>query len=182
MNMHTPELLRQHNEAMQRRQRLWTGKTTTPHLVLSQAGPESEPDGPPIEPIICVAKRNKLQDALMRIAQLELDLADARARMLAQAEKICSMNNPTATGSYPEKRAISEIVREVLVDFPGITWEEIKGVRRERRLIEPRHRCMAAIYEQRQDFSLPAIGRIFERDHTTVLHAIRKFETERAAS
>lgn len=112
-----------------------------------------------------------------RIAALEFDLADAEARLLAQAqvllssrgdadaaEDVCDRDNP----------AVEEIVAGVLENFPGVTWEDIISVRRDRWLVKPRHACMRAVYERRSDLSLSRIGRIFRRDHTTVLQVVRK--------
>lgn len=60
----------------------------------------------------------------------------------------------------------------MLEDFPGVSWDDIISVRRERRLVKPRHACMRAVYERRRDLSLAGIGRIFHRDHTTVLAVV----------
>lgn len=108
-----------------------------------------------------------------RIAELELALADAEARLLSQARVICGAADATG-GDLFSRRPVREIIEDVLGAYPGITWEEIIGVGRERRLVEPRHRCMAAVYEERKDLSLPALGRIFRRDHTSVLHAVNR--------
>ncbi|KSV89728.1 hypothetical protein N184_26920 [Sinorhizobium sp. GL28] len=108
-----------------------------------------------------------------RIAELELALADAEARLLSQARMICGAAD-AAGGDLFSRRPVREIIDDVLGAYPGITWEEIIGVGRERRLVEPRHRCMAAVYEERKDLSLPALGRIFHRDHTSVLHAVNR--------
>lgn len=108
-----------------------------------------------------------------RIAELELALADAQARILSQARLICGASD-AADGDLFNRRPVREIVEDVLKAYPGIGWEEIVGVGRERRLVEPRHRCIAAVYEERKDLSLPALGRIFRRDHTSVLHAVNK--------
>ncbi|MCK3779697.1 hypothetical protein MZK49_23660 [Ensifer sesbaniae] len=108
-----------------------------------------------------------------RIAELELALADAEARLLSQARVICGAAD-AAGGDLFGRRPVREIIEDVLGAYPGVTWEEIIGVGRERRLVEPRHRCMAAVYEERKDLSLPALGRIFRRDHTSVLHAVNR--------
>ena len=88
-----------------------------------------------------------------RIAELELALADAEARLLSQARVICGAAD-AAGGDLFGRRPVREIIEDVLGAYPGITWEEIIGVGRERRLVEPRHRCMAAVYEERKDLSL----------------------------
>ncbi|WP_179119546.1 helix-turn-helix domain-containing protein [Ensifer adhaerens] len=110
-----------------------------------------------------------------RILELELALADAEARILSQARLICGAT-AEANSDLFERRPVRAIIEEVLGAYPGVRFEEIIGVGRERRLVEPRHRCMTAVYDERPDLSLPALGRIFRRDHTSVLHAVNKRE------
>ncbi|NVD38973.1 chromosomal replication initiator DnaA [Ensifer sp. HO-A22] len=114
----------------------------------------------------------------LRVLQLELALADAEARILSQAQLLCGAGADGEGGLF-SRRPVREIVDEVLLAYPGIGWADVIGVRRERRLVEPRHRCMAAVYDEREDLSLPALGRIFRRDHTSVLHAVNKGRAKR---
>ncbi|MBX5206708.1 chromosomal replication initiator DnaA [Rhizobium sp. NZLR11] len=123
-----------------------------------------------------IAKRLKASEA--KVEKLELDLSDARARILSQA----AMLKLPVDGDFPEasdqRRSVEAIVRGILRDFPGVTWEDVKGIRRTRHLVVPRHACMKAVYEERKDLSLPALGRIFGgRDHTTILNAVKKSKT-----
>jgi chromosomal replication initiator protein len=113
-----------------------------------------------------------------RLQRLELDLADARARILTQAEMLRSIDDE---GDEPvdHRRSVPEIVAEVLQDYPDVTWEDIKGIRRTRNLIAPRHACMKAVYEERKDLSLPRIGKIFHRDHSTILNSVHKTDAQR---
>lgn len=113
-----------------------------------------------------------------RVLELELALADAQARILSQAQLLCGAGDDGEGGLF-HRRSVREIVEEVLLAYPGIGWADVIGVRRERRLVEPRHRCMAAVYDERDDLSLPALGRIFRRDHTSVLHAVNKGRVKR---
>lgn len=118
-----------------------------------------------------------------RIAALEADLADAEARLLAQAKALLSARRAdTDDGAGDERQSIETIVASVLADFPGVTWDDIISVRRDRRLVKPRHACMRAVYASRPDLSLPRIGRIFHRDHSTVLAAVRAQPEEHPAS
>ncbi|MBI2484988.1 hypothetical protein HYW18_02480 [Candidatus Uhrbacteria bacterium] len=66
-------------------------------------------------------------------------------------------------------------VFEVVCRFYNVSQADIKGPRRPRRLIEPRHVAMFFI-RRGTAMSLPQIGRIFNRDHTTVLHALESVE------
>lgn len=75
--------------------------------------------------------------------------------------------------------SMKEIVAQVAMKH-GVTRRDIHSHRRSVPLIKARHEAM---WRARQEtkFSLPAIGRFFDRDHTTVFHAVRKHE-ERMAS
>ncbi|OHV77993.1 helix-turn-helix domain-containing protein [Ensifer sp. LCM 4579] len=110
-----------------------------------------------------------------RIAMLETDLADAEARLLAQAKALLAgrQSDGVDADRTEERPSIDTIIAGVLADFPGVTWEDVISVRRERRLVKPRHACMRAVYESRPDLSLPRIGRIFRRDHTSVLSVVK---------
>jgi chromosomal replication initiation ATPase DnaA len=113
-----------------------------------------------------------------KLEKLELDLADARARVLSQADMMKALDDKEAgEGITDKRRAVPDIVAEVLQHYPGVTWEDVKGIRRTRDLIEPRHACMRAVYNERKDLSLPRIGKVFHRDHTVILYALKKGET-----
>lgn len=193
MNMHQTQLSKQHSSHAQVKARLF-GK---PSKTIPSSAPTPDNESVNIAAIKALetqisnltrklatatainrtyagmAERLKASEA--RIEKLELDLGDARARILSQA----AMLKMPVEGDIPEardqRRSVEAIVRDVLRDFPGVTWEDVKGIRRTRHLVTPRHACMKAVYEERKDLSLPALGRIFGgRDHTTILNAVRK--------
>lgn len=73
---------------------------------------------------------------------------------------------------------IEAIQRAVLQEFPGLTMADMKSARRTGAIVNARQ---IAMYLARQitSRSLPEIGRRFGgRDHTTVLHAVRKIEAK----
>lgn len=108
--------------------------------------------------------------------RLELDVADRDARLLTLAHRVSELEGLGLTDS-DGKKPVAEIIAAVLENFPDVTWEEVKGIRRQRNLVTPRQLCMYEVARQRPDLSLPRIGRIFGgRDHTTVLHAVRKLK------
>lgn len=62
----------------------------------------------------------------------------------------------------------------------GISVNDLKAKRRDRLAVQARHEAMWRV-KNKTLFSLPKIGRVFGgRDHTTVLHAIRKHEARMA--
>lgn len=193
MNIHTPEQLRQHEAHQEHQRRLWPAVKPGVKLL---AAPVDAPDA--VRSIDVTLVRAKIDPQVLRIRMLEqqvidkdLQISDLQASSLRMAEIIAGYIAKEAAAveidaiddeeqeARPIKRPIRVIVEEVLLDYPGITWEAVKGVHRSRSLTTPRHHCMAAVYEQRPDLSFPAIARHFDRDHTTVLHAVRKLSTVR---
>lgn len=80
-----------------------------------------------------------------------------------------------------KKRSVKEIVDEVLKDFPDITFEDLKGPRRARKFIIPRHLAWYEVHRQRPDMSYPQIGRAFGGfDHTSILSAVKKISAQKA--
>ena len=65
-----------------------------------------------------------------------------------------------------------EIALEVCERY-GVTLADLKGPRRLRLLSAARQEFMALAYEL-PHASLPVIGRFLDRDHTTILHGVRR--------
>lgn len=83
------------------------------------------------------------------------------------------MGEPAAAYPAPLKiHQVQEILKLVAGAF-SLSSKEIISSRRDGELIAPRHLAiMLAVHLT--PHSLPAIGRYFNRDHTSVLHAARK--------
>ncbi|BCH33218.1 hypothetical protein MesoLjLc_51480 [Mesorhizobium sp. L-8-10] len=56
----------------------------------------------------------------------------------------------------------------------GVTYEEIVGESRSRKVVEARFDAMAEVKLHRPDWSLPRIGEVFNKDHTCVLNAVKQ--------
>lgn len=77
----------------------------------------------------------------------------------------------------PRPRSMMEIAMEALSHHPGVLLSDVRGVRRLRRIVDARQYVMYRLYAERDDVSLPMIGRFLGgKDHTTILHAVRKLE------
>ena len=76
--------------------------------------------------------------------------------------------------SYDKRTTIDEIQKKV-AEYFNISVKEMQSSRRARTVARPRQIAMylAKLLTLR---SLPEIGRKFDRDHTTVMHAVRKVE------
>lgn len=192
------ELQRQAEAHRQIRDRLFNGSPKPKTNIISLSGAKAAPPTDPVRDHITTilhrlveverGTRNlsidlsksisklcdEFQKARENEARLKLDVADLQARLLSLADRLCSLEGKTEALDE-NRQSVREIVEAVLVDYPGVTWDEIKGIRRERRLTVPRQHCMYEVWKQRPDLSLPTIGRLFGgRDHTTVLHSVNK--------
>jgi hypothetical protein len=78
------------------------------------------------------------------------------------------------------KKPVKDIVDEVLKNNSGWSWEDIKSKRRNRSLVAVRHACMKEVHRQRPDLSFPQLGRIFNRDHSSLLHAVGRLAKSRS--
>ncbi|NTS31376.1 hypothetical protein HQ945_08935 [Phyllobacterium sp. BT25] len=56
----------------------------------------------------------------------------------------------------------------------GLKVDDLKGDRRIRTIVEAKYDAIEDLHRKRPDLSLPEIGRLLNKDHTTVLHALRK--------
>jgi hypothetical protein len=56
----------------------------------------------------------------------------------------------------------------------GLTIADIIGPVRSRPIVAARHEAIALVWTHCRAISLPAVGRMFNRDHTSILHCLRK--------
>lgn len=81
-----------------------------------------------------------------------------------------------------EARPTAKAIAIQVADRHGLTLEDLRGPCRRREVAWPRQEAMAAVYANCR-VSLPWVGRFFgNRDHTTVLHAIRRVAERRGAA
>lgn len=73
---------------------------------------------------------------------------------------------------------IKPLIRAVLEKFPEITKEELLGNRRNKMFSFPRQ-IMFYLAAQNTGYSLPRIGALLGRDHTTIMYAADKIREQR---
>lgn len=55
----------------------------------------------------------------------------------------------------------------------GLSIADLQGPARDAATVRARRDALAAVVEAYPDLSLPQLGRLFEQDHTTILHSLR---------
>ena len=111
----------------------------------------------------------ELEGSLKRIA--------AHSQLLSGKEITLDMTQDVLKDmlrSIDRKTTIDEIQKKVAEHF-NISVKELQSSRRARTVARPRQVAMY-LAKQLTSRSLPEIGRKFDRDHTTVMHAVRKVE------
>ena len=79
-------------------------------------------------------------------------------------------------GSFRNDRVLTKrIVRELW--RAGLTWPDIVGHSRKAPLVAARFRIIRIVSDARPRLSMPSLGKMFNRDHATIIHALRKTET-----
>lgn len=95
----------------------------------------------------------------------------ARARSEATAILDAAMSGDTSAG---DRRPVAAIIAEVAAAH-GLSARDITGASRSDRVVAARWAAIAAAYVERPDMSTTQLGRAFgDRDHSTILHAVRK--------
>jgi hypothetical protein len=75
-------------------------------------------------------------------------------------------------GVVGEARA-KRIIAHTLVDFPNVREADVRGERRLGYVVEARRACYLALVEHLPKWSIARIARFMNRDHSTLLHALR---------
>jgi chromosomal replication initiation ATPase DnaA len=99
-----------------------------------------------------------------------MDLA-ARQQIAFLRQRIAELEGRTPAPPNPRDR-FAAVVDVVCAEF-GVERELLLGVTRQAEVTLARHAAMA-LAQRCLAYSLPRIGRLLHRDHTTVLHGVRR--------
>lgn len=113
-------------------------------------------------------ERRKLAVEASRKNDEQHDLAMKQLDALLEKYRALNIIDPP----MPERPDAKSIIREVAT-VHHVTVGEILGQRRNRFTIKARFAAIRAVADARPDLTLPQIGKIFKRDHTSIIHALR---------
>ena len=72
------------------------------------------------------------------------------------------------------KQFTMAIVESVVARHPGVTVDDVFGNSRRRPIINARFEAIAEVAQSRQHWSFPTLGKLFNRDHSTIMSALQK--------
>jgi chromosomal replication initiation ATPase DnaA len=112
------------------------------------------------------------------MASVELAVVPAQAK--AYEDKAIARHREAEARRIERLKArmIAGGVRGIIAEVAlahGVSVEDILGPGRSGPLVKARHQAIIEVATRRPAFSLPQIGRCFSRDHTTILHVLRKY-------
>ena len=122
--------------------------------------------------LIDLPKRSALINILNDIVNevLNCPISDAKGLYDVSVSEVAEeLNN--ASKISPIDHAI--IMTDIVANVSGITKEEIRSKSRKREITEARQIAMTLIKTYYSTMSLSRIARLFDKDHATVLHAMR---------
>jgi chromosomal replication initiation ATPase DnaA len=140
--------------------------------------PEEQPQ-PPAAPSLATKNLPSLEEICNEISRLQEELRELRKTKKDKEQphhrrKIWDLMNPGL-----EPKTMAAIIEEVCRKW-GYTITDMRSARRDKRIVVARHelfwRCRHETYR-----SLSEIGRFLNKDHTTVLHGISRYEKLRNA-
>jgi len=170
MTIHTPELLRQNEAHKAIQARLWGKKPTEIKTAPPVVAKEPEKKLVQLDYHVWLYRKFMIQYGVVTaITTRAFFHADLPSEYQSYQQNI-------TFDLIGQKKSMERIATEVLLDFEGITLEDIRGNSQTRNIAYPRQVAMHRIKMLRPDLSYPQIGRWFRRDHTTVIHAVRKIE------
>lgn len=167
MNIHNPELQRQHEAAMARKARLWGPKDKPEPVHAALPAPAPKP----------VLVQQDYHVSLYRLHRFYFpaNLSTSASFHVELVDDYQPYHADISFDVTTPKPLMRSIALEVLKDYPGITIDDLKGEKRTTAIVRPRQIAMFEIARQRPDKSYPEIGRFFGgRDHTTVLHSVKR--------
>ncbi len=146
---------------------------------MRNAKPKFSEPKPIVRTIQQIRAENRKRAELKREAELEAlrvkaeaEAEERRLQAKAVAEYRCIDVLEVKT---PAKKIIAQVAA-----LHGLSVREVLSNRRNRPVVEARFDAIKAVADIRPDMSLPQIGRLFGRDHTTILHALRRRGGRRA--
>ncbi|MFC5039217.1 helix-turn-helix domain-containing protein [Tianweitania sediminis] len=82
-------------------------------------------------------------------------------------------DRPKVTPIRTPAMATRQMIAEV-AELYGCTFSEVVSDKRQRNIVDARHAAIRAVRTANPHMSLPEIGRIFNRDHSTIFHSLKQ--------
>lgn len=138
--------------------------------------------GPAIAPVRSEKKPDQtpaeiLQDLDATVLKCELQNVWKRINRLRN--EVLALDRDPVLGAT-RRRIQGSVIVQIIAEEYGTPVDEILGLRRTKRSTFVRHIAMHMV-KRLTPLALPQIGKVFNRDHTTVMHACRMMDRRRHA-
>lgn len=116
----------------------------------------------------------KRREAQAQAAPRKPTIGEVLAERMAQRAAKAEAERVRKLRAMVEAGGARAIIAEAALQH-GVSVEDIVGQGRSKPLIAARHQAVVEVATRNPAMSMPQIGRLFRRDHTTILAVFRKF-------
>ncbi|PRD42097.1 hypothetical protein C5748_18250 [Phyllobacterium phragmitis] len=118
-------------------------------------------------------ERQRIEAEAVKLLPEPVEIKPSPKALREKAQREAVMRSKMRWGVSTPLDTIPAIIARVAHQH-GFTYDDIIGLSRSRKLINVRFEAIAAVRAARPNMTLPEIGKRFNRDHTTILHALKK--------
>ncbi len=128
-------------------------------------------------------KKKELEAAAQKTAELEEKNKNKNGKkeIIAWRAKSNIIEYVEENEARKRKERTTRSIIERVATFHGISYKDIIGEDRRRGVVKARFDAILAVYNAFPGRSLSQYGRIFERDHNSILHALKKMGVKSVA-
>lgn len=117
------------------------------------------------------AERMKMLDSMRKDRALKAKAESAEKERLRAADELAALEQLEREIMANRRPAIE--IMQAAAEACGTDLMAIRGSSRQKPIAAARRYAIVMVYIERSDLTLVQIGRLFKKDHTTILHSIR---------
>jgi len=123
--------------------------------------------------------KERMDLRLERLAEERLRKEQQAAPTVDPVAELVAKYREIKTPQYDKRIGETKQIVAAIAKRHGVTFNDIIGPCRKRNIVAARYEAIVTVAQLRHLWSLPELGRFFGgRDHTTILHCIRKTAVE----
>ena len=126
-----------------------------------------------VKPVVRTIEQIRAEKRRQREVEARRQMEEEARRRIVAERNMAAVRTYRCIDIRGSVTPAKDIVRWV-AEMKGVTVDDILGNRRERQFVTARFDAIKAVADARPDLSLSQIGKIFNRDHTTIIHALNK--------
>ncbi|MBX4870601.1 hypothetical protein HJA85_27145 [Rhizobium bangladeshense] len=117
---------------------------------------------------IITAQRADIAVRQETIDRLTVELRESRKAEEEYRRKSRAISEADNAIGADGLRSWKAIVKEVMSEFPGVSWAQIKSSRRQTWIVACRRACVRAVHAERPEMTSTDLAKLFNKEHSTI--------------